>query len=68
MRRTVYGEQYAQVDNQDPFTSPVWRSPVHRTPEWVIWVVQLLRLLARVVWFVIRHPLLDVAAGILILT
>jgi S-DNA-T family DNA segregation ATPase FtsK/SpoIIIE len=29
--------------------------------------VQLVRLLVRVVWFVIRHPLLDVAAGIIIL-
>ncbi len=28
----VYGEQYAQVDNSDPFAAPVWRSPVHRTP------------------------------------
>ena len=64
---TVHGEQYAQVDNADPFAPAVWRSPVHRTPEWIIWLVQLVRLLARVVWFVIRHPLLDVAAGVLVL-
>ena len=62
------GEQYAQVDNADPFTAPVWRSPVHRTPEWVIWLVQLVRLLIRVIWFLIRHPLLDVAAGIVVTT
>ena len=31
--RTPTGEQLAQVDNPDPFTPPVWRSPVHRTPE-----------------------------------
>jgi S-DNA-T family DNA segregation ATPase FtsK/SpoIIIE len=68
MRGRVYGEQYAQVDNPDPFASPVWRSPVHRTPEWVIWLVQLIRLLVRVVLFVVRHPLLDAAAGIAILT
>jgi S-DNA-T family DNA segregation ATPase FtsK/SpoIIIE len=63
----VHGEQYAQVDNADPFASPVWRSPVHRTPEWVIWLVQLARLLVRAVWFVLRHPLLDIAAGTLLL-
>ncbi|MGH3275066.1 MAG: hypothetical protein ACRDNZ_12190 [Streptosporangiaceae bacterium] len=68
MRDHVPGEQYAQVDNADPFTAPVWRSPVHRTPEWVIWLVQLARLLIRVIWFLIRHPLLDVAAGIVVTT
>jgi DNA segregation ATPase FtsK/SpoIIIE, S-DNA-T family len=67
MRGNVTGEQYAQVDNQDPFASPVWRSPVHRTPEAIIWVVQLARLLVRLAWFVIRHPLLDAAAGAVIL-
>jgi S-DNA-T family DNA segregation ATPase FtsK/SpoIIIE len=67
MRGRVTGEQYAQVDNTDPFASPIWRSPVYRTPEWVIWLVQLARLLVRVVWFVVRHPLLDVAAGLLLL-
>ena len=61
------GEQYAQVERADPFAPAVWRSPVHRTPEWIIWLVQLIRLLFRVVWFVIRHPLLDVAAGVLVL-
>jgi S-DNA-T family DNA segregation ATPase FtsK/SpoIIIE len=66
MRGRVEGEQYAQVDNTDPFASPIWRSPVYRTPEWVIWLVQLLRLLARVLWFVVCHPLLDVAAGVLL--
>jgi S-DNA-T family DNA segregation ATPase FtsK/SpoIIIE len=41
---------------------------VYRTPEWVIWLIQLLRLLVRVIWFLIRHPLLDVAAGIVVTT
>jgi S-DNA-T family DNA segregation ATPase FtsK/SpoIIIE len=41
---------------------------VHRTPEWIIWLVQLIRLLVRVIWFLIRHPLLDVAAGVVITT
>jgi S-DNA-T family DNA segregation ATPase FtsK/SpoIIIE len=65
--RGVHGEQYAQVENADPFAPAVWRSPVHRTPEWIIWLVQLVRLLARVVWFIVRHPLLDAAAGVLVL-
>ena len=66
--REFTGEQIAQVDNADPFAAPVWRSPVHRTPEWVIWLVQLIRLVIRVVWFLVRHPLLDVAAGAVVTT
>src|SRR5713101_1729591 len=65
--RNVTGEQLAQVDNPDPFASPVWRSPVYRTPEFIIWLVQLVRLLWRVTWFLLRHPLLDVAAGVVTL-
>ena len=61
------GEQYAQVERADAFAPAVWRSPVHRTPEWIIWLVQLVRLLARCVWFLVRHPLLDMAGGILVL-
>ena len=45
----------------------MWRSPVHRTPEAVIWIVQLARLMVRVIWFVICHPLLDLVAGLVIL-
>ena len=63
----VTGESFAQVSNPDPFAPPVWRSPVYRTPEFVIWLVQLLRLLGRAAWFVICHPLLDLVAGLLIL-
>jgi DNA segregation ATPase FtsK/SpoIIIE, S-DNA-T family len=33
----------------------------------VTWLVQLIRLLWRVIWFLVRHPLLDVAAGVLLL-
>jgi S-DNA-T family DNA segregation ATPase FtsK/SpoIIIE len=68
LRGGVTGEQYAQVDLPDPFAFPVWRSPVYRTPEAVIWVVQLARLAWRLAWFVIRHPLLDAAVGVVILT
>ena len=66
-RGAVTGESFAQVNNPDPFAAPVWRSPVYRTPEFVIWLVQLARLLARVVWFVICHPLLDLVAGLIVL-
>ena len=64
MRGSVEGEQYAQVDNPDPFAPPVWRSPVYRTPEGIIYLVQAARLLWRLVWFLVRHPLLDMAAGL----
>ncbi len=67
MRGRVTGEDYAQIDNPDPFAPPVWRSPVYRTPEPVIWLVQLTRLLARLTWFLIRHPLTDATAGALAL-
>ncbi|MGH3155400.1 MAG: hypothetical protein ACRDNF_02315, partial [Streptosporangiaceae bacterium] len=67
MRGSIQGEQIAQVDNPDPFAPAVWRSPVHRTPEPLIWLIQLLRLLWRVAWFLVRHPLLDMAAGLVLL-
>jgi len=63
----IEGEQLAQIGNPDPFASPVWRSPVYRTPELVIWIVQLARLLWRVAWFVIRHPRLDAAAALAVI-
>ena len=64
--RYVTGEHFAQVDNPDPFTPPVWRSPVHRTPEGVIWIVQLIRTVWRVAWFAVRHPLLSAATGLVV--
>jgi len=65
-RNGVTGEQLAQVDNRDPFAAPVWRSPVYRTPEGVILVVQLLRLIWRVLWFALTHPLLDAVAALVV--
>jgi len=41
----------------------VWRPPVHRTPEPVIWAVQLARLLWRLARLIARHPLIDLAAA-----
>ena len=65
-RNWVTGEHPAQVDNRDPFAAPVWRSPVYRTPEAVILVVQLLRLVWRVLWFALTHPLLDAVATLVV--
>ncbi len=67
MRDKIHGEQIAQIDNPDPFAPVVWRSPVHRTPEPVIWLVQLVRILWRIAWFLIRHPLLDLVTGLVLL-
>ncbi len=67
-RNGVTGEQLAQVDNRDPFAAPVWRSPVYRTPEPLIFVVQLIRLVWRVLWFALTHPLLDAMAGLVVIT
>jgi DNA segregation ATPase FtsK/SpoIIIE, S-DNA-T family len=57
--------QLAQVDNPDPFARPVWRSPVYETPWAIIWAVQLARLLLRLTWFVLTHPILDAVAAVL---
>ncbi len=67
MRGKMAGEQLAQVDNPDPFASPVWRSPVYRTPEFMIWIVQLVRALARLLWFLFQHPYLDLTTGVVVL-
>jgi DNA segregation ATPase FtsK/SpoIIIE, S-DNA-T family len=66
-RSWVAGEQLAQVDNRDPFAAPVWRSPVYRTPEGVIMVVQLLRLIWRVLWFTVTHPLIAAVAALVVM-
>lgn len=64
--RQVAGQPLAQVDNPDPFAVPVWRSPVYQTPHVVIWTVQLVRLVWRIVWFIVRHPLLDAWCTLLV--
>src|SRR5690348_15040446 len=67
-RDWVTGEQLAQVDNRDSFAVPVWRSPVYRTPEPVIMVVQLVRLICRVAWFALTHPGVDAVAALVVVT
>jgi S-DNA-T family DNA segregation ATPase FtsK/SpoIIIE len=59
------GEQLAQVDNPDPFAPPVWRSPVYHTPGWIITLVQLARLIAALVRFLVRHPVFDLVVAAL---
>lgn len=65
---TFSGQQLAQVNNPDPFAAPVWRSPVYHTPGWLITLVQLVRVLAALVRFLARHPLLDLAMAVLAFT
>jgi S-DNA-T family DNA segregation ATPase FtsK/SpoIIIE len=67
-KRQVAGQPLAQVDNPDPFAVPVWRSPVYQTPHVVIWTVQLIRLVWRLVWFILRHPLPGVVCALLVFT
>jgi DNA segregation ATPase FtsK/SpoIIIE, S-DNA-T family len=64
LKRPVAG-QLAQVDNPDPFARPVWRSPVYETPWAIIWAVQLARLIGRLTWFLLTHPILDAVAAVL---
>jgi S-DNA-T family DNA segregation ATPase FtsK/SpoIIIE len=65
-KRQVAGQPLAQVDNPDPFAVPVWRSPVYQTPHFLIWPVQLIRLVWRIAWFALRHPLLDAGCTLLV--
>src|SRR5215470_14797252 len=67
MRRVVTGDDIAQVRNPDPFAVPAWRSPVYRTPLWIVAIVHAARLLYRLVRLLARHPVLVLAviAGVL---
>jgi S-DNA-T family DNA segregation ATPase FtsK/SpoIIIE len=62
MRRIVTGDQIAQLRNPDPFAAPAWRSPVYRTPLAIVAIVHFVRLLARLVRFLFRHPIGVLAA------
>jgi S-DNA-T family DNA segregation ATPase FtsK/SpoIIIE len=64
-RRAVTGEPSVQLDNHDPFTPPIWRAPVYTTPEAVIYLVQIIRLTWRIIWFIVTHPRLDACAAAL---
>jgi DNA segregation ATPase FtsK/SpoIIIE, S-DNA-T family len=64
MRRVVTGDDIAQVRNPDPFAVPAWRSPVYRTPLWIVAIVHAVRLLYRLVRLLVRHPVLVLATVI----
>jgi S-DNA-T family DNA segregation ATPase FtsK/SpoIIIE len=68
LKKQVAGQPLAQVDNPDPFAPPVWRSPVYQTPHAVILAVQLARMIWRLVWFVVSHPLLDLSGAVIAFT
>jgi S-DNA-T family DNA segregation ATPase FtsK/SpoIIIE len=64
MRRVVTGEEIAQLRNPDPFAVPAWRSPVYRTPLWIVAIVHFMRMIVWLVRFLFRHPVLALAAVI----
>jgi S-DNA-T family DNA segregation ATPase FtsK/SpoIIIE len=64
MRKVVTGDRIAQLSNPDPFAVPSLRSPIYRTPGWIITLAQLGRALAALVRFLARHPLLVLAATV----
>ena len=65
MRRVITGEQVAQIYNPDPFARPVFRAPVYQTPAGLILIAWLIRGLARLVRFIIRHPVAAAVLGLL---
>jgi len=67
-KKQVAGQPLAQVDNPDPFAVPVWRSPVYQTPHGIIWAAQLVRLIWRLLWLIVRHPLPAAALALLAFT
>src|SRR5215470_6602221 len=67
MRRVVTGDQIAQLRNPDPFAIPAWRAPVYRTPLTIVAIVHFMRLLARLVRFAFRHPVLVLAVIVSVL-
>jgi S-DNA-T family DNA segregation ATPase FtsK/SpoIIIE len=64
MRKVITGEQVAQIYNPDPFAHPIWRAPVYQTPAGIILAAWLVKLTARLLRLVFRHP---VAATVLAL-
>jgi DNA segregation ATPase FtsK/SpoIIIE, S-DNA-T family len=61
-------DDIAQVRNPDPFAVPAWRSAVYRTPLWIVAIVHFVRMIARLVRFLSRHPIEVLAAIIGVLT
>jgi DNA segregation ATPase FtsK/SpoIIIE, S-DNA-T family len=62
MRKVITGEQVAQIYNPDPFARPIWRAPVYQTPAGIILLAWLVKLTARLIRLIVRHP---VAAAVM---
>ncbi|SEF92411.1 DNA segregation ATPase FtsK/SpoIIIE, S-DNA-T family [Thermomonospora echinospora] len=63
-RKVKPGENVAVEAQRDPFAAPKWAPPVWRMPEGLVLLVGLLRLLARLLAFCVRHPIaVGAAAG-----
>ena len=65
MRKVITGEQVAQIYNPDPFARPVWRAPVYQTPAGLILLAWLVKLVARLLRLVVRHPVAAVVLAVL---
>jgi DNA segregation ATPase FtsK/SpoIIIE, S-DNA-T family len=66
MRKVVTGEQVAQLRNPDPFAIPQWRSPVYRTPGWIVALAQLARGLWLLIRLLARHPIATIVTAFLV--
>jgi DNA segregation ATPase FtsK/SpoIIIE, S-DNA-T family len=65
MRKVITGEQVAQIYNPDPFAHPIWRAPVYQTPAAIILLAWLVKLTARLLRLVFRHPVAAVILAVL---
>jgi DNA segregation ATPase FtsK/SpoIIIE, S-DNA-T family len=65
MRKVITGEQVAQIYNPDPFARPIWRAPVYQTPAGLILAAWLVKLIARLLRLVFRHPVAAVVLAVL---
>jgi S-DNA-T family DNA segregation ATPase FtsK/SpoIIIE len=65
MRRVITGEQVAQIYNPDPFARPVWRAPVYQTPAGIILAAWLVKLIARLLRLMFRHPVTAAVLAVL---
>jgi DNA segregation ATPase FtsK/SpoIIIE, S-DNA-T family len=65
MRKVITGEQVAQIHNPDPFARPIWRAPVYQTPAGIILLAWLVKLIARLVRLIARHPVTATVLAVL---
>jgi S-DNA-T family DNA segregation ATPase FtsK/SpoIIIE len=65
MRKVVTGEQVARIYNPDPFARPIWRAPAYQTPAGIILAAWLVKLIARLLRLIFRHPAAAVVLAVL---